>query len=146
MKYQIIVLVLIIVLMAFSFCSSAGQDKKEDEVTVEQVKQKMVKKDPIILLDVRTVPEFDGDLGHIPGAILIPLAELESRMPEIERYKDSEMVVICRSGNRSGQATRFLREKGFNAYNMNGGMLAWNKLSETEKSDSTGENDETISK
>jgi rhodanese-related sulfurtransferase len=146
MKYYIIVLVLIIVLMVFSFCSSAGQDKKEEAVTVEQVKQKIGEKDPIILLDVRTVPEFDGDLGHIPGALLIPLAELESRITELEGYKKSEMILICRSGNRSGQATRFLREKGFNAYNMKGGMLAWNRMLETVMSDSTGEKDETISK
>ena len=60
-------------------------------------------------------------------------------------FKDTEMIVICRSGNRSSQATRILKENGFNAYNMQGGMLAWNKMLETAKSDSTGEIDETTS-
>ena len=145
MKYQINILVLITVIVAFSFCSSASQEKEEEEIMVEQVKQKIEEKNPVILLDVRTAPEFDGDLGHIPGALLIPLAELESRISELDGYKESEMILICRSGNRSGQATRFLREKGFNAYNMTGGMLAWNRMLETAKKDSTGENYETIS-
>jgi rhodanese-related sulfurtransferase len=145
LKYQRIALLFVIILLAFYLFSFACQGKGEDVVTIEQVKSKITEKDSIVLVDVRTVPEFDGSLGHIPGAILVPLAELESRMTELEGFKDTEMIVICRSGNRSSQAMRILRENGFNAYNMQGGMLAWNKMLETAKSDSTGEIDETTS-
>lgn len=145
MKYPTIALVFVIVIIAFYFFSFIGQGNGEDEVSVEQVRQMITEKDSIILLDVRTVLEFDGSLGHIPGAILIPLAELESRMDELEVYKDAEVIVICRSGNRSGRATRILSDNGFKAYNMLGGMLAWNKILATTKNDSTGVRDETIS-
>jgi rhodanese-related sulfurtransferase len=145
LKYLKIALLFVIILLAFYLFSFAGQGKGEDVVTIEQVKSKITEKDSIVLVDVRTLPEFDGSLGHIPGAILVPLAELESRMTELEGFKDTEMIVICRSGNRSSQATRILRENGFNAYNMQGGMLAWNKMLETAKSDSTGEIDERTS-
>ena len=145
MKYPTMGFVFVIVVIAFYFFSIYGQDKIEYEVSVEQVKQMIAETDSLVLLDVRRVPEFDGSLGHIPGAILLPLAELESRMIELEGFKESEMIVICRGGDRSGGATRLLRENGFNAYNMNGGMLAWNDMLETTKIDSTGESNETIS-
>jgi rhodanese-related sulfurtransferase len=139
------VLLFVIIITAFYFFSFKGQDKSENVVTVEQVNSKITEKDSIVLVDVRTVPEFDGSLGHIDGAILLPLAELEIRMTELEDLKDTEVIVICRSGNRSGQATRLLRENGFQAFNMQGGMRAWNKMLKTAISESTGEINETTS-
>jgi len=138
-------LLFVIIIIAFYFFSFKGQDESENVVTVEQVNSKITEKDSIFLVDVRTVPEFDGSLGHIDGAILLPLAELEVRMTELEDLKDTEMIVICRSGNRSGQATRLLRENGFQAFNMQGGMLAWDKMLKAAISDSTGEINETTS-
>jgi rhodanese-related sulfurtransferase len=93
--------------------------------------------DSLVLLDVRTYEEFVSEEGHLPGAILIPIEELKSRLDEIEQYRNAEMIVICSSGIRSGRATRFLREKGFEAFNMKGGMRAWNKLSKNALKDST---------
>lgn len=145
LKYQTIVTVLVIVLMVFSFDTFAGQNEENDVITVQQVFKKITVKDSVVLLDVRTDAEFDGSLGHIPGAILVPLAELEMRMSEIEGFKKSEIIVICRSGGRSSHATRFLREKGFDAYNMSGGMLTWNKMLESMQLDLIGGNNETIS-
>jgi adenylyltransferase/sulfurtransferase len=60
--------------------------------------------------------------------MLIPLSELESRIDELNEHKNREVIVYCRSGNRSGKATNILREDGFQAFNMSGGMLAWNKM------------------
>lgn len=145
MKYKTIALLFVIIILAFYFFSFTGQDKSENVVTVEQVNSKIIEKDSIVLVDVRTVPEFHGSIGHIPGAILVPLAELEARISELEGFKETEMIVICLSGNRSGQATRILRENGFQALNMQGGMLAWNKMLKTAKIDSTGEIDEATS-
>jgi rhodanese-related sulfurtransferase len=95
-------------------------------------------KDSLVLLDVRTHEEFISEEGHIPGVILIPMGELKSRVDELEKFRSQEMIVICSSGSRSGSATRFLRKKGFEAFNMEGGMQAWNKLSENMENDSTG--------
>jgi rhodanese-related sulfurtransferase len=144
LKHQKILIILAIVLTTVCLFSFAAQDKSDDGVTVEQVKLKVMDKDSIILVDVRTVSEFTGSIGHIPGAILVPLSELESRMNELEGYKETEMIVICLSGYRSAKATRLLKDNGFNAFNMKGGMVAWNKMITTTKNDSIGEMNGTI--
>jgi rhodanese-related sulfurtransferase len=59
-------------------------------------------------------------------------------MDELEKFKDKELIVICSSGIRSGSATRFLRKMGFEAFNMEGGMQAWNRLQHNPLNDSTG--------
>ena len=78
-------------------------------------------RDDVILLDVREDYEFNA--GHVPGAAWIPLGELPNRLNELP--KDKTIIAVCRSGNRSGQATELLRQQGFDAHNMQGGMLAW---------------------
>ncbi|MCG3118836.1 MAG: Thiosulfate sulfurtransferase GlpE [bacterium] len=79
-----------------------------------------------VLLDVRTVGENRS--GHLSGSINVPLHELSQRLPELEKYRDREIVVYCASGSRSLNATHFLRQHGFNAVNMRGGMNAWRAL------------------
>lgn len=78
-----------------------------------------------VFLDVRTQEEFDGPLGHVRGARLIPVRELEARLAELSPHKHKTIIAICRSGNRSGYATGLLHEHGFTALNMVGGMLRW---------------------
>ena len=95
---------------------------------VADVQKKISAKDNILLLDVRTATEFDGLLGHIAGAVLLPVQELEQRIDELNEHKEKEIIVICRSGNRSQTGTRILISHGFNAVNMLGGMKAWNDL------------------
>jgi sulfur dioxygenase len=76
------------------------------------------------ILDVREPQEFTGPLGHIRGAILIPLGELAARTGELAR--DRPVVAVCRAGSRSAQATVILREAGFaEVANLAGGMLRW---------------------
>jgi sulfur dioxygenase len=76
------------------------------------------------VLDVREPEEFVGPLGHIGGAILIPLGELAERTGELAR--DRPIVAVCRAGSRSAQATVILREVGFgDVANLAGGMLRW---------------------
>ncbi|MCC6397873.1 MAG: rhodanese-like domain-containing protein [Bacteroidetes bacterium] len=79
-----------------------------------------------VLLDVRTREEFDGPLGHLEGALLIPVQELEIRIDELSPFKNKTIVAICRSGVRSAHATALLNAKGFHALNMTGGMVRWN--------------------
>jgi glyoxylase-like metal-dependent hydrolase (beta-lactamase superfamily II)/rhodanese-related sulfurtransferase len=79
-----------------------------------------------LLLDVRQPDEYVSDLGHVPGAILIPLPELPARLTEIESYREKRVIAICRSGSRSAQATALLKDAGFqDVWNMTGGTLAW---------------------
>ena len=76
------------------------------------------------VIDVREPDEFDGALGHIVGAKLVPLGTLVTRAAEFS--KEKPLVVACRSGARSAQATVLLRNAGFNRVaNLAGGMLRW---------------------
>ncbi len=76
------------------------------------------------ILDVREADEFTGPLGHIRGAILIPLGQLAARVNELDKIRP--VVAVCRSGARSAHATNILRQAGFpKVANLAGGMLAW---------------------
>ena len=76
------------------------------------------------VIDVREPDEFNGPLGHIAGAKLIPLGSLTGRAEQLS--KDKPIVVACRSGARSAQATVLLRNAGFaKVANLAGGMLRW---------------------
>jgi len=76
------------------------------------------------IVDVREPGEFEGALGHIAGAKLVPLGSLVERVGELS--KDKPIVVVCRSGARSAQATVLLRNKGLaRVANLSGGMLRW---------------------
>ncbi len=82
--------------------------------------------EPPLLLDVREAEEFKGDLGHIPGSVLIPLRELGARAGELDAYKERPVVAICRAGVRSTTAAAILTGLGFQRVsNLKGGMLDW---------------------
>jgi len=76
------------------------------------------------IVDVREPAEFDGSLGHVPGARLVPLGSLAARAGELS--KERPIVTVCRSGARSAQATVLLARAGFDhVANLAGGMLRW---------------------
>jgi rhodanese-related sulfurtransferase len=90
---------------------------------VGEARDLIAEKVDIVILDVRTTPEFDS--GHLEGAINIPVEELSQRLSELNQ-KD-ELLVYCRTGNRSTTAVRILRENGYDRiYHMDGGITAWN--------------------
>jgi rhodanese-related sulfurtransferase len=74
-----------------------------------------------VLLDVRDYEEWMS--GHAPTAVHIPMSQLVERVEELDRTQ--RIICICRSGNRSAQVTTWLREQGFDALNMTGGMSSW---------------------
>ncbi|MEL6543336.1 MAG: rhodanese-like domain-containing protein [Myxococcota bacterium] len=78
------------------------------------------------VVDVREPDEFVGELGHVPGSELVPMMELQSSAQGWER--DQPIVLVCRSGARSGQMTLALESMGFtHVLNLRGGMIAWNE-------------------
>ncbi|HDX9578677.1 TPA: rhodanese-like domain-containing protein [Bacillus pseudomycoides] len=91
------------------------------EMTAKELEHKLMNQEVVNIIDVREVGEVAE--GKIPEAIHIPLRLLEFRMHELDKRK--EYVIVCLSGGRSLQAVRFLEGNGFQAINMNGGMLAW---------------------
>lgn len=96
------------------------------EISCEEVK---LRRKEWMLLDVRTPEEFNGQLGHIEGAKLMPLGdELLEFLKSIDINK--KIVFVCRTGVRSGQLTMLSEEMGMTqTFNMAGGMLRWNELS-----------------
>jgi glyoxylase-like metal-dependent hydrolase (beta-lactamase superfamily II)/rhodanese-related sulfurtransferase len=82
---------------------------------------------PPLLLDVREPNEYCGELGHIPGSVLVPLRELAARVGELEAQRDRQIVAVCRSGVRSTTAAAMLYGLGFErVYNLKDGMIDWN--------------------
>jgi rhodanese-related sulfurtransferase len=137
MKKTVIILssILSIYLMA---CNSRTTDSTKDsvltksdslnfkspktEITVDEALA--MSKEEVLIIDVREpdeLAEVSYDVSNIKN---IPLGELESRLSEVP--KDKQIIVVCRSGKRSGNAYDILKENGFtNMANMQGGVLAW---------------------
>ncbi len=84
-------------------------------------------RDDVSLLDVRSAAEFDGELGHLAGAQLIPLEQLRDRVAEVKT--DKPVVVVCQTGKRSAMATVILGKAGHARFaNLAGGMVRWREL------------------
>lgn len=121
MKILNLVIVFLVLFQIFGW----AQQAEENNMSVQQLREEMKSNDNLIILDVRTPAELDGPLGHIDGVINIPVQELEDRLGELEEYKSNDIAVICRTGNRSGIATKILRQNGFKAKNVLGGMTEY---------------------
>jgi rhodanese-related sulfurtransferase/glyoxylase-like metal-dependent hydrolase (beta-lactamase superfamily II) len=78
-------------------------------------------RDGVTVIDVREQEEWSA--GHLPGARLIPMSQVEGRVDEVSR--DQAVVVVCRSGGRSNAIALLLNSRGVNAVNLSGGMHAW---------------------
>lgn len=112
------------ILAVAAFCC---QKPEHQTFPVQQVAQLLHDDSSVVLLDVRAEKEYKSETGHLKGAILLPVRELENRLSELEPYKHRTIVAYCRTGNRSGKAAQLLTEKGFTAINMAGGIIEWNK-------------------
>jgi glyoxylase-like metal-dependent hydrolase (beta-lactamase superfamily II)/rhodanese-related sulfurtransferase len=81
----------------------------------------------MFVLDVRSPGEFEGDLGHLEGAHLIPLDELLDHLDEVPR--DQPIVTVCQSGKRSARAAEILLKSGYEQVaNLSGGLIQWSRL------------------
>lgn len=97
-----------------------------EDITVSELKNRLDKGEKFHFLDVREEWEYEEDNL---GAENIPLGELPHRLAELEKFKDEEIVVHCRSGARSGNAKKFMESKGFSQVrNVLGGILAYRSL------------------
>lgn len=95
------------------------------EVTVQELKEKKESGEDFYLLDVRE--GFEYMVSNLDGEN-IPLGEIETRFSSLEDKKDAEVIVMCRSGNRSSRVCSYLESKGFsNVANLKGGITAWAK-------------------
>ncbi|WP_217603498.1 rhodanese-like domain-containing protein [Chitinophaga sp. GbtcB8] len=95
-----------------------------ENITPEEVKKRIDSGEQLNLVDVRE-PHENAEFNI--GGTLVPLGDIRAmQIDEIEGLKDKEVIVYCRSGNRSGQAAMVLETMGFeNVKNLTGGMLSW---------------------
>ncbi|MBS1579402.1 MAG: rhodanese-like domain-containing protein [Bacteroidetes bacterium] len=93
-------------------------------ITAEEIKARLDAGEKINLLDVRE-PHEHAEFNI--GGTLLPLGNIQTmQIDDIENLRGEEIIVYCRSGNRSGQACMFLEQMGFsNVSNLTGGMLYW---------------------
>ncbi len=91
--------------------------------------------DGVTVLDVREPVEWHH--GRIDGALHVPLTEVPGRLDELPG--DQQLLVVCKVGGRSAQATAYLRERGFEAVNLAGGMLEWSAAGRPMVGDGDGD-------
>ncbi len=98
-----------------------------EDITVQELKERMAKGEKLNVIDVREQYEFDE---FNIGAKLIPLGTLPEAMLEMEDLKDKEVIVHCKSGGRSATAKAYLLQNGFTKVrNLLGGMMEWQSSS-----------------
>jgi hydroxyacylglutathione hydrolase len=101
---------------------TSGDIRDIDPLELDQMMQANLDGESPLVLDVREPWEFRR--GHVPGAVLVPLGQLSSRLSELDPERPT--AVICATGNRSQSAAALLGQKGFkNVYNVLGGTKAW---------------------
>ena len=115
--------VILIVAILGLFIGAQQSGNSDTTIQAKEARTQLANDSTVVLLDVRTTTEHLTE--RIADTPLIPLQELEQRIHELDSYKGRTIIVYCRSGNRSGSAVKILREHGFKALNMLGGINHW---------------------
>jgi rhodanese-related sulfurtransferase len=132
MKRILAILTLALSVLTFSACAvpapmpeptPTSTPVQYRKISAADAKARVDSGDEIIILDVRTQEEFDE--AHIPGAILIPNETILDEQPELLPDLDAEILIYCRSGNRSAQAANKLIAMGYTDVVDFGGIIDW---------------------
>ncbi|MGC3981618.1 MAG: rhodanese-like domain-containing protein [Steroidobacteraceae bacterium] len=93
------------------------------EITAAEFIQRRDRGDSLTLLDVRE--DWEMSVASVQGVVHIPMAQVQARLSELDR--NTEIVVLCRSGRRSLEVAKLLQLNGFQAINLAGGILSWSR-------------------
>ena len=127
MKFRGLLIFISVFLLSLQACAQFSDNTSL--VSPSEVYRMLEAGENILVVDVRTEGEYTGELGHIETAILRPLQEIDHWKDELNQADYDKIIMVCRSGNRSGVASQVFINDGFqNVYNMSGGMREWNKL------------------
>lgn len=110
--------ILVTVMLLLGSCSASYE-----QISQEEAMQMMQEQSDFIILDVRRPDEFAE--GHIPGAVNVPNETIEDEMPAGLPDKDQVILVYCRSGNRSKEASQKLADMGYTGVYEFGGIKTW---------------------
>jgi len=119
----IIAIALIFIAVTLVGCEAAGTAGYNARVSQEQAMEIMADNQNVVILDVRTLEEFNT--GHIPEAVSLPLDEIEHAVTHMIPYKGEIILVYCRSGARSADAAVILTEIGYRNVFDFGGIIDW---------------------
>ena len=134
MKNLIAIIVILVILVAIGiFLKNRNSSTEDNKVSVKDAKIQYVSMNDIekimnenenyIILDVRTIEEYND--GHIPGAICIPNETIDENVVNKLPNKEQLILIYCRSGNRSKQATKKLKDLGYLNLIEFGGIIDW---------------------
>jgi rhodanese-related sulfurtransferase len=84
----------------------------------------LINKQDALVVDIRDKKEFST--GHLANAMNIPFSNFAQRMNELDQHKHRPVILVCKTGTTVSVAAKMLKEKGFNAVRLNGGMMEWN--------------------
>ena len=135
LKATVALAAIIIMTLIMAGCSDAGGAKtdKLKRIGFDRAFEMVNSENPPVIIDVRTPEEFNNELGHIHDSRLIPMQVTADSMAVYEQYKDSRILLVCRSGRRSGIVGTELASAGFvNVYNLEGELVvssAWRDVS-----------------
>ncbi|HZW49701.1 MAG TPA: rhodanese-like domain-containing protein [Bacillota bacterium] len=131
-KYSLLIFVLFIAILfaLYSFLSSNSSAIEYHKISPEIAKSRIDSKDELIIVDVRTKEEYQEK--HIENAILIPNETITDQKPALLPNLDAEILIYCRSGNRSAQAAEKLIKLGYTKIYDIGGINDWPYATVTE--------------
>ena len=95
------------------------------EVEAAELKTRLDQREPLQLIDVRSPVEFAS--GHIACAVNVPINRLRSTLPTLTFDRNQPVIAICQTAHRSPPAVRLLKEAGFDARQLRGGMISWSR-------------------
>ena len=126
---NLIVLIIIILSTIIISCNKSNNVQIKTSISVIDFKTKVDNNEILNIIDVRSKSEYLGPIGNIPNSQSVPLPSIANFLNDLKDL-DGEVYVVCLSGKRSSVAAKLLRANNINALNIEGGMLAWNKLSQ----------------
>ncbi len=105
-----------------------GNLRRGSMLAFEDFRRRLDANKDLLVLDVRPAEAFSGELGHIDGAVNIPLEDLQRRMEELGDYLERPVAIVCRTDRMSAKAALLLTEEGFaDVHVVRGGMTKWNE-------------------
>lgn len=113
------VVVAILLIVSYIQTAMSGSQALTPLLTTE-----MVNREGGTLIDLRAIADFNK--GHIPGSVNVPFTKLKDSTKDLEKYKDTPMIMVCNTGMQAGAASTLLRGQGFaNVHKLKGGIQSW---------------------
>lgn len=133
----------LVIIAAFAYRYMPRWRSRSPFLAPREVKRRLEADPDAVVLDVRTPSEFAGRGGHIPGAVNVPLSELDTRLStrdgELGALKEVQLYVCCSAETRAARAARLLRDRGFHAVTVvQGGLRGWRRSTLTVETETGG--------